>query len=71
MKLPAPPSRYDPSREADRNRLLEQADLQNHKRGRDLFVAPGRVVIVSPDGTAWALTVSDTGTVSAVKADGT
>jgi len=51
MKLPDPGVRFDPSREAERNRLIEQADGFNHKRGRDIEVSPGRLIIRSPDGT--------------------
>jgi hypothetical protein len=65
MRLPPPAPRYDPTREADKNRLLEQADLQNHKRGRDLYVSPGRLIITSPDGTLWSVEVNDTGQVRA------
>lgn len=65
MKLPAPAPRYEPSREADRNRQLEQADLENHKRGRDMYVAPGRLILTSPDGTFWEVKVDDAGALSA------
>lgn len=65
MKLPAPSMRYEPSREADRNRQLEQADLENHKRGRDMYVAPGRLILTSPNGTLYEVKVDDTGALSA------
>jgi hypothetical protein len=65
MRLPPPAARYDASRESDRNRQIEQADLQNHKRGRDLFVSPGRLILQSPDGTQWSITVDDLGDLSA------
>jgi hypothetical protein len=65
MKLPAPTPRYEPSREADRNRMIEKADLENHKRGRDMYVAPGRLLLTSPNGTIWEVKVSNTGALSA------
>jgi hypothetical protein len=65
MKLPAAGVRWEPGRDNDRNRLLEQADRMNHKRGRDIEVSPGRLVISSPDGTRWSITVADDGTVAA------
>jgi len=65
MKLPAPAARYESNREAERNRQIEQADLENHKRGRDLYVAPGRLLLTSPDGTVWEIKVDDMGALSA------
>jgi hypothetical protein len=65
MKLPSPSPRYEATREADRNRRIEQADLENHKRGRDLYVAPGRLLLTSPDGTVYEVKVDNTGALSA------
>lgn len=66
MKLVIASPRYDVSRETERNRQLEAADRENHKRGRDIEVNPGRLILTSPDGTRWSVTVDDTGTLSAV-----
>lgn len=66
MKLPSPSPRYEPSRESARNRQLEQADLENHKRGRDLFVSPGRFLITAPNGTVYSIVVDNAGNLSAV-----
>lgn len=65
MKLPAPSGKYEPSRESERNRQIEQADLENHKRGRDMYVSPGRLILASPDGTLWEIKVDDVGALSA------
>jgi hypothetical protein len=65
MKLPAPAPRYEPTRESERNRQIEQADLENHKRGRDMYVAPGRLILTSPNGTLWEVKVDNTGALSA------
>jgi len=65
MKLPIPAPRYEMGRESERNRALEQADQQNHKRGRDIEVNPGRLIVTSPDGTRWKIVVDDLGTVTA------
>lgn len=66
MKLPSPSSRYDPVVEAQRNLLLEQADMQNHKRLADLeIVAPQRLILRSPNGTRWKLTVDNSGVLTA------
>jgi hypothetical protein len=66
LKLVIASPRYDVSRETERNRQLEAADRENHKRGRDIEVNPGRLILTSPDGTRWSVTVDDTGTLSAV-----
>lgn len=61
MKLPAPSVRYDNSREADRNRILEKADRENHKRGQDLYVSPGRLLYQAESGEVYSIKVNDTG----------
>ena len=53
----------------DQDRLrtdLEVADLDNFKRGRDLEIGAGRIILTSPNGTRWLLTVSNAGALSAV-----
>lgn len=66
MRLPVPPSRYDQSTEAQRNLTLEQADLQNLKRQADVeVVEPQRLILRSPNGTRYKITVSNTGVLSA------
>lgn len=47
MKLPVPPQDYVASHENQRNRLLEQADGQNYKRGQDVRVQQPSKLIVS------------------------
>lgn len=60
--LPNPPQQYEPSAEAQRNQMIEQADSQNHKRGSDVELGPGeRLILRSPDGSRWAVTVSNAG----------
>lgn len=66
MKLPTPSLQYNPIMEAQRNLMLEQADLQNHKRLADLEIAaPQRLILRSPDGTRWKITVSNLGVLTA------
>ena len=65
MKLPFPKGGYSPRDEVERNRQIEMADMQNHKRGRDVEVGPGRLILTSPDGTRWSITVDNAGTISA------
>ena len=59
MNLPRPPGTYEPSNEGEARRLLEVADRQNHKSGRNIEV--GRLASVvftdTVTGTRIALTV--------------
>lgn len=66
MKLPTPSLQYNPIMEAQRNLMLEQADLQNHKRLADLeIVAPQRLILRSPNGTRWKIEVDNAGVLTA------
>lgn len=66
MKLPTAPNVYDRASEAQRNLIIEQADQQNLKRLQDIeIVAPQRLILRSPNGSRWVITVSNTGTLSA------
>lgn len=47
MKLPVPPQDYLATHENQRNRLLEQADGQNYKRGQDVRIQQPAKLIVS------------------------
>lgn len=63
MKLMHPPPQYSPRIEAQRNATIENADMRNRKKGRDVELGDGeRLVMKSPDGTRWSVTVSNTGT---------
>lgn len=42
-------------------RVLEQADAQSHKKASDIEVGVGRLILTSPDGTRYSVTVSDLG----------
>lgn len=62
MKLP---------RQTDRNlteiaRQVELADKQNYKRDRDLEIGDNRVILTSPNGSRYALTVDNAGVLSAI-----
>lgn len=66
MKLPLPGVQYDQSRENLRNQMLEIADKMNIKRSETIEVRdPQLLVLVSPDGTRWKITVSNAGAITA------
>lgn len=66
LNLLPPGDQYDPSRERQRDLLLERADRDNRKRGQDIETDEERVILRSPDGARWKLAVANDGTLSAV-----
>jgi len=67
MSLPSPPDKYDRSDQMKTRSLLERMDRENHKRGRDLEVAGSeRLILASPNGARWVVTVDNTGAIAAV-----
>lgn len=67
LTLPLPGDRYDRAQETRRNRALERADAQSWKRNEDIELVGTRLILRSPDGTRWAVTVSDLGVLSATE----
>jgi hypothetical protein len=66
MRLPDPGQRYEPRNEAETRAALERADELNRKKGRDVDLSQGeRLILKSPDGTRWSITVSNAGALSA------
>jgi len=65
VRLPVAPGIYDTSNEQTARSMLERADDENHKKNRDLEVSPGRLILKSPDGTRWSITVDNSGVVAA------
>lgn len=64
MNLVRAPSAYS-AQDQDRLRTdLEQADLENLKRGRDIELGSGRVIGTSQNGTRFALVFNNDGTLS-------
>lgn len=66
MKLQAAPQTYQRADQQEVRRQIEAADLQAHKRGRDIEVAPARLVLTAPNGSRWSVTVSNAGVLAAV-----
>lgn len=65
MILPRATEAYSRRTEEARNRVIEKADEQNHKRNRDVEIGNGRLILTSPNGARWSITVSNAGAISA------
>ena len=67
MILPNSPNSYDQSVESQRNLQLEQADDMNRKKNQDIELRNDRLILQSPDGTRYKLSVDNSGNLSAVQ----
>lgn len=66
MRLPNPPPQYSSSLEAQRNQILEREDSLNFKKTADVeIVDPQRLILRSPDGTKYVISVDNSGVLSA------
>jgi hypothetical protein len=66
LSLIKPPARYDQVYTISNNQTLEQEDLRNRKIGTDVEMGPReKLVMRSPSGARWQITVSDTGVIGA------
>lgn len=62
MNLPKPDPDYSAVNEGEARRLLEEADRENMKRGRDIVIQPGqRLIWTAPDGSQHAVGVDNAG----------
>jgi hypothetical protein len=60
-KLPQPPEIYSKSDQQNVRSTLDQRDDATVKQGGTYEVKTGRVILQSPDGTRWYLTVDNAG----------
>ena len=66
MSLPRAPERYEQRWATEVLRQLDQQTLNTHLRGADVELGPNeRIIMRSPNGTRWAITVDDAGAISA------
>lgn len=67
--LSRPSPQYDVRDQAEFRNALQSEDGLNFKRGQDVRLARGeRLIIYSPNGTAFEVVVSNAGVLSAVAA---
>lgn len=64
MILPRVGNLYNPFQERVRNQTLENEDARNRKVGSDVELGDNLLIIKSPDGTRFYLTVANDGTLS-------
>lgn len=66
LKLPQPPPRWDQGYQIRTNQAAEAEDVRNRKTGTDVELGPKeRMILRSPNGARWYLTVANDGTVGA------
>jgi hypothetical protein len=65
MILPTAPEVYDPIDTNKMNLLIEQADGLNHKKNQDIEVGAARLILKSPNGTRYSITVDNSGNLGA------
>lgn len=65
MKLPSAAPQYDLRDQAQLRNLIERADVQNRKQGQDVEIRGARLVLTSPNGTRYSVTVDNSGNLSA------
>ena len=65
MILPQAQRNYDFVQESQRNNVIEQADNLNRKKNQDIELRGERLILQSPNGTRFSITVADNGTISA------
>lgn len=65
MNLPPSSADYSQANEAALRRALEQEDRRNRKAGADVEVGREKLVLTSPDGARWSVTVSNAGVLGA------
>ena len=66
LSLPQPSAQYDQNNEAQARSEMMRADDQNMKKTQDVDISKRRLILQSPDGNLWSVTVGNTGTLSAV-----
>lgn len=65
MRLPLPMQEYSSSVVQQTNNTLEQEDKKNFKKDTDININDGRLILKSPNGTRYNITVDNSGNITA------
>lgn len=66
MNLSTAPGKYDARDEAETRAEIMREDGKNQKKNEDVYLVRGRrLILQSPDGSQFTLTVANDGTLSA------
>lgn len=65
MIIAPAPNGYSRAYETERNRRITQADAENHKKRQDVEIGAARLILTSPNGSRWSVTVDNAGVLSA------
>ena len=65
MRLPLPMQEYSSSVTQQTNNTLEQEDKKNFKKDTDININDGRLILKSPNGTSYNITVDNSGNITA------
>jgi hypothetical protein len=66
MQLSAPPAIYDPFNEGHMRATLMREDSRNRKKDEDVDMGASKLILISPNGTRYAVMVSNAGALSTV-----
>lgn len=65
MTLPLVKPVYDARAERERSRTIEQEFKRRQRTDNDYEIGDNRLILKSPDGTRWSITVDNAGAISA------
>ena len=65
LNLPRPASQYSAADEGHARAILERNDKELMRKTQDVQILKRRLILQSPNGDLWSVTVSNTGTLSA------
>ena len=65
MRLPTAGVKYHRNDVQRAYSEIERADSENHKKRQDIEVGDARLILKSPDGTRYSVTVDNSGNLSA------
>ncbi len=65
MRLPDATVEYSQQQEQQKNLLLEQADTLNVKKFQDIEIGDAKLVLKSPNGSRFSITVDNSGNLAA------